>query len=405
MTKEVDLAYLKPGCAIGGATRADVELLKLAKEVGASIGVHTGFIQPAVQSEYELEGWPVSINQQFDREFPQEFTSENVSQLEVALSTLTSNTKCLMISQSFLGDSPIFNTALSNLLSKNDHQVRWLRHHDHIRDVGLLSACSGDNLLGLPTTLSLEKRIKDINPQIQTKVLPCFVDSEKFIRQSEHLSPQTMREHLGISVKDTVIFQPTRVDSRKRIGKALYLAVRLQHYLKDRKVILLVAGGNEPIPKCQEEKRRLVQMADDHRYQHLVFLNGLDNMSDYRRISDYLRPGVTNISTFMSSIDAFGLPPLESAIAGVPCLTSTYNDDQNYPAFRNTYEGFSFLIDDHPDDNKVSDATVMDVLHKVTNPEENGDSNQLNQQLAEKKYGKASVKDTLKKLLLDHNIV
>ncbi len=375
-----------------------MSLFKVLREIGQDIQIHTGFIDSRLQLSLQQQGFNVTINPLFDRNFQFESLNDGTGNVEVILKQIINESPLTIISQSFLGDAEVFNIALSNLLSQEFMGHTWLRSHDHIRDKDEFQVID-DRTLCLPTTRALKEYIKLLNPNIKVSVLPVFVDQKEFSGQFKKHSSKEVRECLGFRKNDFIIFQPTTVNSRKRIGKSIYLSAMLQKKLPGRRVFLLIAGGNEP-HKHQEEKERLITYAKKLGLENLFFLDGLTGECEFRRVSDYIRPGVANIVTFMSEIDAFGVPPLECSIAGVPCITSSFKDEKGYLSFDYNYrqQGFSFILDDVPGD-IVSDVTLDQVTRIAVNPGIITTDLLNNQKLAEKKYGIENIRQELKTLL------
>ncbi|MFH2085926.1 MAG: hypothetical protein ABII21_04040 [bacterium] len=138
-------------------------------------------------------------------------------------------------------------------------------------------------------------------------------------------------------------------------------------------------------------------------YKGVIYLNGLTGDRKFRRISDYMQPGVADIVTFMSEIDAFGLPPLECSVAGLPCITAPFKDENGYPAFEYNYPGFSFVVDNQAD-NRVSDSTVDSVIRIANGSGNLMDKLEENARLAEELYGEQSMRYRLSGLLRRYGI-
>ncbi|MFH2085925.1 MAG: hypothetical protein ABII21_04035 [bacterium] len=240
--KKTEISYIKPGLAVGGASMADIELFKLFTKMGKKIDINVGFVDERMQMSLVDQGFQVSINPLFDRDH--KFDSKSVSEATRGLKQIFDSSKLTIISQSYLGDASLFNEALSELLAKGTDNTQWLRSHDFIRDEEMYEHITRDGgLLSLPTTKAMEKYMKKLSSNAMTETLPYFISKDNFRRQSSDAPPKEVRERMGIAPRDFVIFQPSRVDPRKRVGKAVRLASELQKAMPSRRVILLVAGG------------------------------------------------------------------------------------------------------------------------------------------------------------------
>lgn len=399
------ISYIKPGMAVGGATMADIELFRIFKVLGKEIHINTGFVDKRIQLSLQHDGFEVTVNPLYDRYHKFNSIAEGSADVDKLFSEEFKRSNLTIISQSFLGDADVFNNALSSSLNHGYTGQTWLRSHDHIRDKKNFEKI-GERPLCLPTTRALENHMNVLNPNSQTFVLPYYIDRTRFNKQLEEHSAKETRDHLGLSKNDFIIFQPSRVDPRKRIGKSVYLASELQKRLGNRKVVLLVAGGAEPIKAHKEERKRLTKLAQDNGFYNLVFLNGLSGDGQFRRVTDYIRPGVANLVTFMSEIDAFGIPPLECSMAGVPCVTSSFQDELGYSAFDYNYgnHGFSFVLDDDPE-NFVSEDTLQKAVLFAKNPSLFDNNLSNNRRLAEEKYCEESMKKILLSLLISSGVI
>ena len=383
---------------------ADIELFKLIKNLGTKIDAHTGYIDGRIQLSLQEQGHLITVNPLFDRRHQFVSVDQGIDDVSGQLKKVLDESELIIISQSFLGDAEIFNTALSRLLSQGSDGQKWLRNHNHIRDAEKFRSVDNNGVLCLPTTSALEQHIKFLNPHVHTAVLPCFI-SPRFNSESCDVLPGEVRDNLGLTENDFIIFQPTRVDPRKRIGKSIYLSAMLQKRLSDRKVVLLVAGGNELGPVYKEEKARLINYSKKLGFDNLVFLDGLQGDRKFCRVADYMKPGVANLVTFMSGIDAFGIPPLECSMVGVPCVTSSFKDEMGYSAFDFNYgsHGFSFILDDEQE-NFVNEGTLEKATAIAMKPSMFDEDLAKNKRLAEEKYGEENMKKTLSELLNNSGI-
>lgn len=201
-----------------------------------------------------------------------------------------------------------------------------------------------------------------------------------------------IRQKHGIAATDFVIFQPTRVSRRKNITRALRLASQLEDRLKPKKVFLIVAGGKEVGERKRREKEGLKFLARKFRFSNLIFLGNITPI----QVVEYMR--ASNLVTFLSTTESFGRIPAESCLAGVPCLTTSYCDENGQPVFNTVYRGFKFLVEPDPNSDRISEANFRKILRLVRNPTVWNSNAWMNKKLVER-YNRDHWQDTVQKLV------
>lgn len=381
------ITYFKPGMGLGGATFADIHLLHLSQELGTEVNVVTGYVLPhikdCVRSQLRVS---VQVREPLDRHYHAE-TGKALQRQILDIINEYSASDVLIFSQPYSGDAPDFAEAVSQVTIPTS----WHRVHDPVRTHAAYARLRSTHHTSLPTTEILKQQMEKVNQHVNTIVLPECIDSEKLNKRK---SRRMVRIEYGFSEDDIVFAQPTRVAQNKRVDKALLLASAIEKKYKyinqSKKVFLLVGGGNESSEQAIEVKHFLMTLAAKLDFQNLIFLNGKGKMEDII--------GAADTVTFMSEVEAWGIPPAEAAYLGVPCVVSPYTDaDDGNDVFESVYAGFSF-IKEGIGLNGISQSTVDEVMEYLTCPELWSRKIEQNK-LTVEKYTSKTMKKTLQALL------
>ncbi len=393
-----NVLYVRTGLWPGGVNYADLNLLDTMQQNGFKVRILTGALSDELRYEnnnkYRI---PIEINSSLDKLNRKEWSGDKrVREISDAIEICSKKHKSgvIFVGQPFY-NFPEFNEAVVS--SSRGHDT-VLRIHDPVDDESSLRKVS-QRTKGAVTTGIIAGIIKDSNPTMDVSVIPPGLDFSDF--ESERDARRKIRQRHEIGGKDIVILQPTRVASQKRIDRAVNLAHNLQDRLSgERAVYLLVTGGNEPIQTAIDEKRRLEKISRKLGFSNLIFLNGVPAFGGDFRLTDYYNSA--DLVTFMSETEGFGLPPAESSLVGIPCVTTRYTDSRSHSVFDEVYGGFEFIMEEDRTGEGVSSEVIDQVVEAIEKPESWKEKKERNRRLVEK-YSLDSIKDTLMDLLSKFN--
>lgn len=171
--KGISLSYIKSNLAIGGASVADLHMLRLFEETGLQTKIIAGAISSDIQS------W-ISRNLKASVEIrrPLKSTGDQKDilpgRIYDELSEASEGSDILLFSQQFNGKTPQFAEALARLEKPNS----WHRVHDKIRSIEDFAQLHSPETVIFPTTEILKRQIEDINRLVDIVVIPPCIDTD-----------------------------------------------------------------------------------------------------------------------------------------------------------------------------------------------------------------------------------
>lgn len=372
--------FMKTGLWPGGGTYADLRLLTAFERENVPVSIVTGNLHDMIRQDNEQSRrFSIEENASLDKKNTELGSGDQrVQRIMDTIGEIAHRNGCNIL----LVSSPFFTFGEYNeavvQLSKSTGTI--LRIHDPVDDVASLQAVDPRAKVAATTAINAEL-ISGLHPSLDVVVLPPFLNFSDYVPQEG--AREKVRNKYGIRNEDVLVLQPTRVSSQKGIGRALYLAAEMNRQIGNkRNVFLLVTGGNEPVATAVQEQQKLLELARQYKFDNLIFLNGVPSHGGEFQLADYYKSA--NLITFLSQVEGFGLPPAESAIVGVPCVSSRFIGSRGHQVFDEVYDGFDFIIEQDLHSDRVSPVTIERAVDVINHPNDQEESRLHNKQSVER---------------------
>ncbi len=250
-----NLVYIKPGLGRGGLSFSDLELLQILKELGFNIKLVTGYLSNEIKDlNDEKYSYPVTTIPLLDRD-----SKSSVEKAIVPIEKETEKADIVLFAEPFSGGTSDYDnlTVVFASRHKTDKIKIIIRSHDPIRDSANFSKLP-PGIICWPTSEVIASQMRDYHANGIILTIPEVINFDRLSSRGT----KNIRESLGIREDDIMLLQPTRVDSNKGIDRALVLTKKLGD-VTNKKVFLVVTGGNEPSARSMDAKTRLNQFAEE----------------------------------------------------------------------------------------------------------------------------------------------
>ncbi len=237
-----------------------------------------------------------------------------------------------------------------------------------------------------------QKYLKE-NYNRESILVPNVMDFNKpFAEINEH--NKNMKRELGLEEDDILLFQITRIVSRKAID----VAIRLVHKLQDKRIKLIITGGYVD-DEGNKHYNELMDLVHDLKLSSQV-------QFDYDKFSSGLRdhrsPGLFSLSdayahatacTYFSTYEGFGNAFIEAVLAKKPIFVNNYK-----PVFWPDIgsKGFRTVM---LDDNHLTDEKVEEMREVIFNEKLNKEIGEYNYELGKKHFSFEVLEEKLTQLM------
>ncbi len=351
--KGLNSIYIKPEI-YGGAAMAGVYLANTIHRLGGQIQIFTGKIEPGVRSVLDQN---IFVNLDHNIIFNPSING-GITKL---INNWSNMFKELKASKSkiilYFPFSKFLPIALSKLVKEMSYDMDLIipmydppdtDTPDQIKEFVALS----NRTLVLPGTTSLERHLYKINPNVKYETIPPFFDD---YLDDNVKNQKEIKKNLGIEGDLIIFVQPTRIDDKKGIEKAVQLAFEAQKKIT-RQTILLITG-KAFTSRAQLVKNRLEEMSKKLGIK-IYFLNTAPNPHEIMSIADLV--------TFFSEEEGFGMPPAEASYLKKPVIISPYKNQLGDEIFYEIYRDFEFILD-KADFGKINQETIDRVCEYIYN--------------------------------------
>jgi len=360
--KEVtDIVLLKSGFGIGGAGIADMQLLQMIHKQGIKVSVLTGFISPLFKNFFEKNNIPIIINSTLDRD-----SHSSAEEIKTAIEQHTNEKSLIFASQAACPDVPSLGLALSKIRNKT-----VIRLHDPADKKTMKNLKNNaETTMIMPITQTLQQSIP--HNKLHNIIVPPLLSSERFeFQKNGEFSllqvRKYIRENLGVSEHETILFQPTRVHQEKGITYSINL---LEKFIQEKggHPLLIISGGGGVESEYKEHLMKIIEQKKLQ--QNIIFLDNKtsDNAQTRSRTADYL--AACDFVIFPTEVESFGLPPAEAFAMKKPLITTDYKDVDNNKVYKDIYKDFESI--------KIKGENykyVIDAMVKVNTDGHNGEPN------------------------------
>lgn len=233
------------------------------------------------------------------------------------------------------------------------------------------------------------------NPNVEYGFLPMTLDTKRYTPEhpdTEEVLTYLLKSHLGIKPNDIMLFQPTRVHPQKQIDLSIDFALSLEAKT-DKKVHLVIAGGNEQLKDSQDYEKAMKEYAESRGFPRLKMQGGLSGRKSIpARMKDYYRASDAVIAP--SLIDSALIIIPEAAYMRRPIVTTRFGDEFLTDSFTPLYAPFDLTIIDK-NQNLEPQAEQLSLL--IDNPR--NDSLDYNAHIAAEHFGIDLLPMRLEKLM------
>jgi glycosyltransferase involved in cell wall biosynthesis len=281
----------------------------------------------------------------------------------------------------------------------HDHDFAWERgnryrsqHHDINKLIGETFPLCLPNSYHAVINTPAQKKLKEHYSR-DAIVVPNVMDFEQPFGQITHHN-QNLKADLGLEPEDIMLFQITRIVSRKAID----VAIRLIDKLDDKRIKLVITGGyvDDEGNKHYHELMELIHelgISEQVHFAYDKFSQGLtgDPASGIYSLSDAYAHA--HACTYFSTYEGFGNAFVEAVLAKTPIFVNNYK-----PVFWPDIgsKGFRTVM---LEDNKLTDDKVEQMREVIYNDRLNWEIGEYNYELGKKYFSYETLEEKLKELL------
>lgn len=224
---------------------------------------------------------------------------------------------------------------------------------------------------------------------INSIIIPDSIDFDNVVKKDK--SNKSFRKDLGIGRSQFIFLQPTRIVERKKIERSIRLVQGINKLTKKSNVLLITGPPLYPVgPYC----RKLLKLAEEAGVE-LVRADEVIGMKrsfhgSKRIYSIHDAYAHSDVVTFPSDTEGFGLPVLEAAANKKPLFVNKYVNLGEI-----TSKGFEFVTINK----RVTKRAVKKLYELLTNAKKKREVTKKNFELAYKHYSLEAIGKQLEPII------